>query len=705
MMKKIFVLTFTIVLWLSVGVSFGQSYSLDEIEAMLMRGEQKALFKIAKYLDSKQKIHIIHGHKIIETTESQMAKMLLEENCLFTHSEIGDYDKLTRKVFLYFLTKKKHNIVFSSLARAFFVTPLEARTSRIVCREITQSKKKELLEKYPILVQMKWVKNAKIDSLILKNNPIALLKIASELYKARYRFNSDFENNKHQYIELLQVLTGIQIAVEDGKKELNWHIDTLLFSEASLNLLIYFANNYTKFEWNPEISLFVNKELSIKPTDKETNLFYLLGHKNDSTALGAFIELTTCNPEKVIQLADEFENAQIKENYVLPGFPYRFLRQLVLMTKYCKQHDIDFVGSKELQLAIRRLDSDLSFVDRRKLEDSLIHHLQLEQITAFEYWAIIYEKSWELTYSSGRILDIFYSKNWHKLLHDEKHLSLFLKKSFFLRGLYIIGMCNNYLNKFVGLGSLGKERLEAITTKDVHIKEEAKMAKMFCDRPLEIPHDKNKFNDTNRNHTISDITQKIELIKKITDQETMENKLIELLSQISYAQIGEALNAIEDIDFKENERGKYSFMERDWGFFIEDNFNELQARTHFLELYHQFSEYELYAYYLHKAGIHYKNNDNSLDYDKIFEILKYNVVVAFVGGGGGKNDNEVYAIIKILELTHNTTLGYPEKICNSKDIYACNSQDRANEWMRFLIAQKLLKYPHNEPPSFNQEQK
>lgn len=139
------------------------------------------------------------------------------------------------------------------------------------------------------------------------------------------------------------------------------------------------------------------------------------------------------------------------------------------------------------------------------------------------------------------------------------------------------------------------------------------------------------------------------------------------------------------------------------GLFIDDNFDTLPARTAFLNLYDKLSEFELYSYYLNKAGIDYKNKDNSLNYDKIFDILKYNVVVAFAGGGGSKRDNEVYAIIKILELKHKTTLGYPKKLCNSNGIYGCDSQDRANEWMQFIITKSLLKEQHNEPVSFHYE--
>jgi len=61
----------------------------------------------------------------------------------------------------------------------------------------------------------------------------------------------------------------------------------------------------------------------------------------------------------------------------------------------------------------------------------------------------------------------------------------------------------------------------------------------------------------------------------------------------------------------------------------------------------------------------------------------------------------VYAVIKLLELTHKTTLGYPKKLCNSAGIYGCDVLDRANEWRQYLEDKGLLKEKHDEPVSFN----
>jgi len=701
-MKTLLLIIIAFISGLTNNQSFGQRHPIYDLEQKLMKGDKSALFDIAKYFDSKNEVTEFLGYHIIHTNESLVAKRIVEENCIFTDSEITIAGNTTSNDFLSFLNAYKDKITFSKLADAFLITPLELRNSKAEFRQISDAKKSELQSKYKNLLTKEWVKKAKIDSLIHEKDSKALLTIASELFKIRYRFDN-YHSNEEEYTQLLHILMGNEIAVENEKNELTWHIDKAFYREASLNLLIYFANNYYKFKWNELSSSFSNVEIQVNAIGKEGSLFELLNSRNDSIAVDAFVQLTRCNPESVDHFADEYQEADIDKSSAIPIFPYRFLKQLSVLTSYCRENSIDFVGSHALQLTIRKLDSDLPFTERRRLEDSVIYNLPIDEITAFEYWAAINEQSWGITYSAGRILDIFYSKHWNEILKTEKCLQLFLKKSYLFDQLGIIGICNDYLKKFINNGEVGIKNLESIHSEDQEIQAQIEKAKLFCAQPLKVPNDTMKVNDGNRDYNISNVTEKIKRIKKIRNQEKLEDELVELLSQINYSQIGEALREIENIVFKDMSWEKYTFMERDWGFFVDNNFDTLPTRTAFLKLYDKLSEYELYSYFLDKADIDYRNRDNSLNYDKIFDILKYNVVVAFVGGGGSKQDNEVYAIVKILELTHKTTLGYPKKLCNSSGIYGCDSQDRANEWMQFIRNNKLLKESHSELVSFHYE--
>jgi hypothetical protein len=444
---------------------------------------------------------------------------------------------------------------------------------------------------------------------------------------------------------------------------------------------------------NSSVYKFENK---IMKGDKEVALFKLLKNRNGSIAIDAFIKLTLCNPSKVSQLADEYESADIDANSSIPIFPYRFLKQLVLLTEYCLVNNIDYIGSTKLTDEIEQLKSKLSFSERRKLEDELINSLSLNEITAFEYWTLIHQQSWNLNYSAGRILDIFYSKNWNNLLADQKHLDCYLKKSKLFNRLGIIGTCNNYLKKFTNASSYILDLLQNYSSSDNDITQQ--VAKVISLNTTSVEKKKITFSwDGNCDSEISNLQERLTNLTKYKKNDEM---IAELLSQISYKQIQTAMNCIEDYHFQTSWK-KYSFMERDFGFFIAGNFNEKRTRANFLKRYSALSEYQLYSYYLDQAGIIYKNSDSTLDYDKIYEMLKYDVTEAFVGGGGGRKNNEVYSLVKILELTFKTTLGYPSKLCNSNNMYACNSDARAKTWMEYLADNKLLQQKHDEPMSLH----
>jgi hypothetical protein len=401
-----------ITIWLLLGLTakttvgqnlqvVGNDHPIYQLEARLMDGDKSALFEIAPYFDSNKKVIEFLGYHRLETVESEIAKRVVAENSLFTAEEFKITDSSTTKQFTAFLNQNNNKIVFSKLATSFLITPLDKRTVKFEIRAVSEAKKQELQDSAKALLYSDWVKENRIDSIVNQRKPISLLLIASELFKIRSRFNR-YYFYEEEFTNLLQYLTGTEIGVENEKKEISWHIDKDFHPESKLNLLIYFSNYYSQYKWDEKKSVFLNPNQEIKAIVKEELLFQLLSNKNDSIAIDAFTQLTVCNPIKVTQLADEYQSANIDKSYAIPIFPYKFLRQLVLLTNYCKANDIDFVGTKDLQSNISLLQSQLPFADRRKLEDKLINSLTLDDITAFEYWALIYEQSWGLTYSAGK---------------------------------------------------------------------------------------------------------------------------------------------------------------------------------------------------------------------------------------------------------------------------------------------------------------
>ncbi len=695
-------LAFFVCLYSLGQMTSNEKHPLYEIDKQLKLGKKDALIKIAPYFDSEKELVESYavGH-ISALNESEVAKRIVDVNSFFTNTEIIIDENTSSEDFLKFLNINLENIIYSKEVNAFLITPIEKRAIKIRFREISEKKQSMLKAEY--IDALNSLDNEEIESLIESKDPKSLFIIASELFKERNWLNEIYKSRSSNYIKLQQVLTNVEIEVESNYNERTWHIEEELNSTAALNLLCYFSANYHKFKWHEEKNIFENNDIEILAIGLEHSLFQLLGSKNDSIALDAFIQLTKCKSQTVIELSNEYENMRFSENYSIPTFPYKFLKQLVVLTEYCKSNNIDFKGSDELQRNIALLKSKLTFAERRKLEDKLVNFLTLDNITALEYWTLIYEDARRLSYSAGRILDIFYSKNWDNLISENKYLECYLKKSILFDNLGIIGICNNYLKKFTNLQEFGIEKLTKLETEDIEIMSQIEKAKYLCKLSIKVPIDTMKISAANFDFEVINVKQSIQEINKIKDSEIMEDSLTDFLSKIAYNQIGEAMKEIENIKFKKMAYRKYSFLERDFGFFIYDDFDSIATRDEFLMDYMKFSEFDFYKNMLTKTGTDYFNQKNELDYEKIYNALKYNVVDAFVGGVFGIDDNEVYAIIKLLELTHNTTLGYPKKLCNSNGVYSCNSSDRANYWIQYLIDKSLLKQVHREPVSFHYE--
>jgi hypothetical protein len=680
---------------------FAQKERLDFLDWQLRKGDFSALTELAEYFDSKTDLTEYLGYHIINTNESNVSKRIVQENTMFLDSEIIIDSTTTTSDFKNFLTENQNKIKFSNLANAFLITDFDKRSTDFEIVELSDFKWSELNAKRNELLSLDWVKENKIDSLIKAKNSLVLLETASVFLKNRNRFNV-YDYNEEEVVDLIQLLIKSQIAVPNERGELSYHLEKEYYDEPRINLLIFFANNYKSYKWNDSLKAFSNKNIDRKTVDYESQLFEMLSSENDTIAQNAFISLTKLNSERVSELSDQYRKADISENYILPTFSFKFLKQLVQLTNYSQENNIDFEASEKLKNKIELLKTDLTFSERRKLEDRLINELTLDNITAFEYWSLIYEKSWSLTYSAGRILDKFYSKNWNNLINNPKHLETYLLKSRLFDDLGIIGFCNNYLVKFRGSSQEIKTTIQNLISTNLKVQSQKEKALTIAEKSIEFKTEEKKTWYGNTSKDIRDFnTSFSEIIQKEQDSTELKDDISFLLSQINYSQIGEALKAIENIPIRPYE--KYSFMPRDFGFSYIGNFEEDKIRKEFLANYEKFNELELYKYYLKNAGINFTDFNNNLDFDKIYEILKYDINTALAGGVGSTKDNGVYSIIKILELTFETTLGYPDKLCCSDNMYDCNSRGRSREWMNYLEINKHLKKEHNEPVSFAYE--
>ena len=182
-----------------------------------------------------------------------------------------------------------------------------------------------------------------------------------------------------------------------------------------------------------------------------------------------------------------------------------------------------------------------------------------------------------------------------------------------------------------------------------------------------------------------------------TAQAKEEFEIEKLVTKTDYSQNGLAINLLKNISWIEN-RCKYHFLENNFGFPV--NENDTIEINDFNKNYRKYSEFELYKFYLQKTGYNIFKDNSELDYAKIFKILKFDITTAFVGGGGGKRHDCIYAIIKILELTHNTRLKFEKKLCQCTCSSVLYPDDHAKAWIEYMIENKLI-IIENEPISFD----
>ncbi len=163
-------------------------------------------------------------------------------------------------------------------------------------------------------------------------------------------------------------------------------------------------------------------------------------------------------------------------------------------------------------------------------------------------------------------------------------------------------------------------------------------------------------------------------------------------------QIFPVLSTIEDFE----EQMLFEFISKDFGlpiFDLDQDIQNIQLQR-FLETS---SEQEIYDYYLTAFGIDFKDKHGKLDFQKIYEILKYDLLIPFVGEGGQYRDYYVYAIIKVLELHFKTTLGFSPKLNEYQTFFQFNSFARVKAWKQYLIDHKYVKASKNKIPSFNED--
>jgi hypothetical protein len=170
-----------------------------------------------------------------------------------------------------------------------------------------------------------------------------------------------------------------------------------------------------------------------------------------------------------------------------------------------------------------------------------------------------------------------------------------------------------------------------------------------------------------------------------------------IISRISFAEISIVMKYIDKLSNKAN-YAPSAYLYKDFGIPI---FNlDKNAQVQLLENHKKMTGFQFYKHYLKKFGVDFLKENDDLDFKKIYNILKYEIVTPFTGGGS-QRDYFTYGIIKLLEFDFNTRLGFHEKLNENQTFYMHTAAKRAAKWMSVFEERNLVQPDPFVPASFN----
>lgn len=179
-------------------------------------------------------------------------------------------------------------------------------------------------------------------------------------------------------------------------------------------------------------------------------------------------------PEGVVKFALAYEHIYFNEHISLSHYVLGHLQQLVVLTDYCRKNGMDFQGSVLLQARLDSLRNDLPIEYCYRLEKEILSQLTLKDITAIEYWTVIYSE-WRprsLTSSTARIVPQFYAQHWNEITADTTQLKAYLKKAALFERLENLEQYHNYHVRFTNASPATLQTLTQLQTEDADIQEQ-----------------------------------------------------------------------------------------------------------------------------------------------------------------------------------------------------------------------------------------
>jgi hypothetical protein len=218
--------------------------------------------------------------------------------------------------------------------------------------------------------------------------------------------------------------------------------------EKQKDIVRWWAIHAEDFEWDESEHRFVSKAEATARAEELERQVRRLGSTNDSVAFAAFVHLTEGDPPTVIALVERFRPILRTYNAHLPLLNYTYLEQMTTFSAYCRKHGFALKMPEHLIVLLDSLRQPISEKMRYTIENQILKEIKVSDMSFIEYYGLLYSTNIEFGFSVGRIVDIFYSKNWESVLSNDAQLRLYLKKSALFKNIGVAGGSSLYDKKF-----------------------------------------------------------------------------------------------------------------------------------------------------------------------------------------------------------------------------------------------------------------
>jgi hypothetical protein len=218
--------------------------------------------------------------------------------------------------------------------------------------------------------------------------------------------------------------------------------------EKQKDIVRWWAIHAEDFEWDESEQRFVSKAEATARAEELERQVRRLGSSNDSVAFAAFVHLTEGDPPTVVAMVERFRPILRAYNTHLPPLNYTYLEQMTALSAYCRKHGFALKLSPNLAILMDSLRQPISEKTRYRIENQILAQADIGDISAIEFYGLLYSANADWGFSIGRIIDIFYSKNWKRVLDNDAQLRLYLKKSALFKNIGVAGVSSMYDKKF-----------------------------------------------------------------------------------------------------------------------------------------------------------------------------------------------------------------------------------------------------------------